>query len=188
MPSTRYIGNSKIEVGDYTYNDTSIAIYQWGEGASLTIGKYCSIGHSVTVFLGGDHRTDWATTYPFGHANRDVFGGEDIVGHPKTNGDVRIGNDVWLGADCKIMSGITIGDGAVIAGSAVVVKDVEPYSIVGGNPAKHLKYRFDPTVVDLLKELSWWNLPAETVKTIIHGLCAAPTEKSIRSLIAQVRA
>ena len=183
MPLIEHIGNSKVEIGDYTYGFNNLTVHQWGEGANLTLGKYCSIGHNVTIFLGGDHRTDWITTYPFGHTHREVFGGEDIVGHPATKGNIVIGNDVWLGADCKIMAGITIGDGAVIAGSAVVVKDVESYSIVGGNPAKHLKYRFDPEIIILLSELSWWNLPVETVKTITHNLCSKPTKESLQNLI-----
>jgi acetyltransferase-like isoleucine patch superfamily enzyme len=184
LASVKHIGNSRIEVGDYTYGFNGVTVHQWGEGASLTLGKYCSIGYNVTIFLGGDHRTDWITTYPFGHTHREVFG-EGIVGHPASKGNIVIGNDVWLGADCKIMAGITIGDGAVIAGSAVVVKDVEPYSIVGGNPGKHLKYRFEPNIVELLKELKWWDLPVETVKSITQDLCSAPTEELLKNLICK---
>ncbi len=81
------------------------------------------------------------------------------------------------------MSGVTIGDGAVIAGSAVVVKDVEPYSVVGGNPARLLKYRFSPDIIAQLMRLAWWNLPPETVKLITSELCSAPTPQLVQSLI-----
>ena len=152
---SRNVGESRVEIGDFTYGDNELKIRQWGEGASLTIGKYCSIGDGIEIFLGGDHRVDWITTYPFGHTNQAVFNNFAGVGHPQSKGNVVIGNDVWLGSSCKIMSGVSIGDGAVIGGSAVVVKDVAPYSIVGGNPAKLLKYRFDNNTITLLLKLRW---------------------------------
>lgn len=182
MPQYKTIGNSTIKVGDFTYGHDGLHIHQWGEGAALTIGKFCSIGHNVTIFLGGDHRTDWITTYPFGHVNAQYFG-NPVIGHPKTKGNITIGNDVWIGADSKIMSGVTIGDGAIIAGSAVVVKDVESYSIVGGNPAKFLKYRFDQLIITLLKELAWWDLPINSIKEIIKDLCSSPSEELLNTLI-----
>lgn len=187
MSFHRRIGNSDINVGDFSYGHEQLHIHQWGEGASLTVGKYCSFGHNITVFLGGDHRTDWITTYPFGHINRQIFGGEDIVGHPKSNGNIVIGNDVWVGADSKIMAGVTIGDGAVIAGSALVVKDVEPYSIVGGNPAKHIKYRFDDNILNLLKKLAWWDLTVNDVKNITKELCSTPTVETVQRLVNTYR-
>lgn len=84
--------------------------------------------------MGGNHRTDWLTTYPFGHIHKDIFTNFSGVGHPATKGSVVIGNDVWIGTNVTIMSGVSIGDGAVIANNSHVVKDVLPYSIVGGNP------------------------------------------------------
>jgi acetyltransferase-like isoleucine patch superfamily enzyme len=182
MTTHQRIGDSDIFVDSFTYGHELLNILQWNEGATLTIGKYCSIAHPVTIFLGGDHRTDWITTYPFGHIHGSQFG-DPMPGHPKTKGNVIIGNDVWIGADSKIMSGVTIGDGAVIAGSAVVVKDVEPYSVVGGNPAKLLKYRFSPDIIAQLRRLAWWNLPPETVKLITRELCTAPTPQLVQSLI-----
>jgi chloramphenicol O-acetyltransferase type B len=113
-------------------------------------------GAGATVLPGGNHRSDWVTTYPSNVLHR---GARHIEGHPATNGEVTIGNDVWLGGDCKIMSGVTIGDGAIVAANALVVKDVPAYGIVGGNPAKLIRKRFDEAQIAALLESAWWNWP-----------------------------
>ena len=137
--------------------------------------------------IGGNHRTDWITTYPFGHIHQHELGGYDIKGHPATNGDVNIGNDVWIGNFATIVSGVTIGDGAVIATNAHVVKDVSPYEIVGGNPAKSIKFRFDEEIRNLLLELKWWDLPVHQIVEINRILCSPPTAETIKDLIAKYR-
>ena len=118
----------KIGRGTYGYPE----IFSWNEGATLQIGAFCSIASGVKLFLGGEHRVDWVTTYPF---NVLWESGRHITGHPRTKGDVIIGNDVWIGTEAVILSGVRIGDGAVVAARAVVTKDMEPYAIYGGNPA-----------------------------------------------------
>lgn len=164
-----------------------LSIRQWGEGKSLRIGRFCSIADGTTIFLGGNHRLDWITTYPFGHIHSGMLGGKEIVGHPASNGDVTIGNDVWIGSGATVLSGVTVGDGAVIAARAVVTKDVEPYVIVGGNPAKMIGRRFDPEIVSLLAELRWWDLTAEAIQGIVAELCSAPTAEALRALIARIK-
>ena len=154
-----------VRVGDYTYGVP--AVLHWGEEARLEIGKFCSIANEVKIFLGGNHRTDWISTYPFNMIKLFSAEGSKIVGHPATKGDVIIGNDVWIGRGAIILSGITIGNGAVIAASSVVTKEVKPYEIVGGNPAKHIKYRFDEKSINFLNEMEWWNLPEEVIKELI---------------------
>ncbi len=134
----RHVGASKVSIGRFTYGDEGLLIRQWGEGARLQIGRFCSIANDVTILLGGNHRVDWITTYPFGHIHRRKLGGRGILGHPTTNGDIVIGDDVWIGSRATIMSGVTIGSGAVIATQSVVTKDIGPYVIVGGNPAKEI--------------------------------------------------
>jgi len=116
------IGKSPVSVGRFTYGHENIAVMQWGEGCPLDIGAFCSIADNVQIFLGGNHRTDWITTFPFGHIFQKDLGGENIQGHPATNGGVSIGNDVWIGRGATIMSGISIGNGAVIAANSTVVK------------------------------------------------------------------
>jgi acetyltransferase-like isoleucine patch superfamily enzyme len=133
-------------------------VHDWGEGAKLTIGKYCSIASGVHVFLGGNHRTDWITTYPF------PDWGIQIQDKSTTKGDVVIGNDVWVGMGSVIMSGVTIGDGAVVAAFSVVTKDVPPYAIVAGNPAIIKKRRFSDEKVKKLLKIKWWDWPEEKVR------------------------
>ncbi len=185
--SARMVGASRIDVGRHTYGHKQLTIREWGEGASLRIGAFCSIATDVTVFLGGDHRIDWITTFPFGHIHQDVFGPAPHPGHPATKGDVIIGADVWIGNGATILSGVNVGDGAVIAAGAHVVADVAPYAIVGGNPARLIKMRFDEDIVALLLELAWWTLPDATIKTIVPLLSAPPDAAMLRDLIARVR-
>jgi hypothetical protein len=111
------------QAGDFTYGVP--AVWRWGEPATLIIGKYCSLSIEIVIQLGGNHRPDFVTTYPFS-AIADWPEAADIEGHPASKGDVRIGNDVWIGMGALILSGVTIGDGAVIAARAVVSRDVPP--------------------------------------------------------------
>jgi acetyltransferase-like isoleucine patch superfamily enzyme len=133
----------RIIVGKETYGGLHIIDFTPPpppEDINLTIGNYCSIATGVVFLLGGEHKTNTVSTYPF-KVNRFL---EKQEGSSK--GSIVIGDDVWIGTNAIIGSGVNIGQGAVIAAGAVVVKNVEPYSIVGGNPAKIIKYRFDETV------------------------------------------
>lgn len=179
------IGASDIFVGRFTYGYERMTVREFGEGAGLSIGAFCSLATNVQFFLGGNHRIDWITTFPFGHIFQDELGVEKIAGHPATRGDIRVGNDVWIGSGATILSGITIGDGAVIAANATVSKDVAPYEIVGGNPAQHIRYRFEPEIVALLLRLRWWDLATEHVREIARELSEAPDTAKLERLIAQ---
>ena len=158
-----------VNVGEYTYGKPNI-LY-WDDKTKLTIGRFCSIARNVTFLLGGNHRVDWITTYPFSALNDEWIEAKDIHGHPSTNGNIKIGNDVWIGYDATILSGVTVGDGAVIGSKSVVTKDVEPYSIVGGNPAKIIKKRFKENQIQRLLELQWWNWSKDKIKKNINLLC-----------------
>ena len=187
-PRAGRVGNSDITIGRFTYGVENLSIRQWNEGASLKIGAFCSLASAITVFLGGNHRTDWITTFPFGHVFADELGGTQITGHPGTRGDVIVGDDVWIGHGATIMSGVTIGTGAVVAANAVVVKDVAPYDIVGGNPAKVVKKRFSDDIVALLLQLRWWDLPVADITRIAADLSQQPTPALLHELLAQYRA
>jgi acetyltransferase-like isoleucine patch superfamily enzyme len=167
-----YINKGILEVGEFTYGLPQIL--HWGENTKLRIGKFCSIADGVKIFLGGNHRTDWITTYPFsGLGFKDVWTEAcDIKGHPATKGNVVIGNDVWIGYEAAIMSGVTVGDGAVIAARAVVAKDVEPYSIFGGVPAKEIRKRFSSEEINKLLEIKWWDWPEEKLRKNLHIICS----------------
>ncbi len=181
------IGKSSIKVGRFTYGFENLSIRQWDEGATLKIGAFCSLASNINIFLGGNHRTDWVSTFPFGHIYQDELGGSGILGHPSTKGDVIIGNDVWIGFGVTIMSGIHIGDGAVIAANACVVKDVAPYNIVGGNPAKSVKQRFENDIIDILLRLRWWDLPLEDIKKITKILSSRPNKATLLELLSGYR-
>jgi len=137
----------------------------------LIIGKYCSIGSGAVFMMGGNqgHRYDWVSTFPFFYQANIFKQAKDS--YQKT-GDTIIGHDVWIGSEAMIMAGVTIGSGAIIAARAVVTKDVEPYAIVGGNPAEFIKYRFKNEKIETLLKLKWWDWSEEKVKEQMPMICA----------------
>ena len=147
----------------------------WGEGTTLTVGAFCSVAAGVKVFLGGEHRTDWVSTYPFTEFWPEATKG--ISGHPHSRGDVVIGHDVWIGTEAMIMSGVHIGDGAVIGARAVVTKDVPPYTIVAGNPARVVRLRFPPEIVERLQRVAWWNWDDERIARFLPLLLSGDVER-----------
>lgn len=158
-------------IGDYTYGVPSVLFPN--DKATLKIGKFCSIAKNVTIFLGGNHRPDWISTYPFFEIFDDLKPVKKTIGHPSTKGDVIIGNDVWIGRNATILSGVNIGNGAVVAAEAVVTKSIAPYEIWAGNPAKLIKRRFDDNIVSSLEALKWWDWETEKIKKNADLLCSA---------------
>ncbi|MFS1473815.1 CatB-related O-acetyltransferase [Vibrio lentus] len=130
----------------------------------LYIGDYVCIGAEVVILMGGNHthRVDWFSLYPFMDVIEDAYIGK---------GDTHIKDGVWLGMRAMIMPGVTIGEGAVVAANSVVTKDVEPYSIVGGSPAKVVKYRFDESVIDELISMKIYEWPAVKFESLRQYLC-----------------
>ena len=141
----------RYSVGRGTFGDPQVLC--WEDGTTLTVGAYCSIAYGVQIFLGGNHRMDLISTYPFAEMLKKT----NLPRGSVSKGDVVIGNDVWLGTKCTIMSGVTIGDGAVIGAHAVVSKSVPPYAVVVGNPAKVARTRFSESAIKTLLEIQWWN-------------------------------
>jgi len=146
-------------IGKWSYGKLKIVSHM--EGASLKIGSFCSFSTEIKIFLGGEHRIDWVTTYPF---NKLWESAKAFTGHPSTKGDVIIGNDVWVGHAAIILSGVTIGDGAVIGARAVVTKDVPAYGIVAGNPARLINKRFEEDIIQHLLKIAWWNWEDDKIK------------------------
>ena len=163
---------------NYSYGTPRFKQWSGGSNSSYTCGNFCSIASDVTIYLGGNHRTDWVTTYPFGHIHRHVFT-RRMPGHPATRGDVIVGNDVWIADNVTIMSGVRIGDGAVIACNSHDVRDVPPYSLVGGNPAKLIKYQFTQKQIEKLLTIKWWNWTEDKINENIHLLCNNDIDKFI---------
>lgn len=169
----RYVKLSgrKVRVGAFCYGFEDTTILSYDDSIEVSFGRYCSIASGLKIFTGGNHRPDWISTFPFGHLFSNYIKVKPVKGTPKTNGNIIIGNDVWIGRDVTIMSGITIGDGAIIAANSHIVKDVMPYSIVGGNPGKHIKYRFNNGIIEKLLKIQWWNYNVNQIEKIIPFLC-----------------
>ena len=166
-----------------TYSYGNPEIKHNNNDAYWNVGKFCSIAANVKIYLGGNHRTDWVTTYPFGHIHQNNFNLFNGNGHPSTKGDVIIGNDVWIGNNATIMSGVIIGDGAVIANGSHVVKNVEPYSITGGNPAKLIKYRFTPEQIEKLLKIKWWDWDDTKINEYTPLLCSNDIDAFIKAVL-----
>ncbi len=129
--------------------------------------------------MGGNHPTDRGTTYPF-RIMWNLEGAHD--GFPSSKGDITIGNDVWLGFRSTVVSGVTIGDGCIVAAGSLVTKDLPPYTICAGVPARPLRARFEPEVVDELLELRWWDLPDEVVRELVPVLSGDDVEALLVAL------
>jgi acetyltransferase-like isoleucine patch superfamily enzyme len=153
-----------------------LSVVRWSKNGKLKIGRFCSFAADTSILLGGEHRLDAVSTYPFG-----IFvGGVARDVHELTKGDVIIGNDVWVGNGAVILSGVTIGDGAVIGARSLVTRDVAPYSIVAGNPAKHIRMRFDEATVRSLLQIEWWNWSEEKIKAEAPHLASANMTEFMR--------
>jgi chloramphenicol O-acetyltransferase type B len=145
-------------VGRCTYGNPSVINY--GDKATLKVGAFCSIAIRVQILLGGNHRSDWVTTYPFPFFRPSA---KRHLEYHFSKGDIVIGNDVWIGHAATILSGVTIGHGAIVGACAVVTKDVPPYGIVAGNPARLIRKRFSEEDISTLLQIEWWQWPDETI-------------------------
>ena len=177
------VSGANIEIGDYTiYNDfvhdprdfeRSNVLYHYPvNGDRLKIGKFCSIACGAKfLFTSGNHSLRSLSTYTFPIFFEEWgLDAKDICGAWDNKGDIVIGNDVWIGYEALILSGVTVGDGAIIGSRAVVTKDVPPYTIVGGVPAKSIRRRFDGAVIERLEKLRWWDWDIETIRRSIPAI------------------
>ena len=165
------IKNPNIIVGDFTYfSDTDFekhVLHHYDfNGDKLIIGKFCQIASGVTFIMNGaNHQMNAASTYPF-----YIMGWRQTPPTPEDlplKGDTIIGNDVWIGQNATILSGVHIGDGAIIGLGSIVGHDVDPYTIVAGNPAKPIKKRFDNEMIELLLRLQWWDKDINEIQQLI---------------------
>jgi acetyltransferase-like isoleucine patch superfamily enzyme len=170
---------SMYSVGKFSYCVNRLNVLGGENQVPLKIGKFCSIAQGVTIVLGGGHRPDWVTTYPFSYIF-DEF--KNTQGLPATKGNVVIGNDVWIGINSLILSGVHIGDGAIIGACSVVTKDVEPYTIVAGNPAKVIRKRFDQETIDKLLRIKWWNWNIQKKKDKLSLLLSIELKNLLRRI------
>jgi virginiamycin A acetyltransferase len=191
FPQVGYLKNfvtqENVIVGDYTYYDDPEGPERFGKnilyhypfiGDKLIIGKFCAIAKDVKFIMNGaNHKISGFSSYPFslfGNGWEKVMPQKDDLPY---KGDTVIGNDVWIGYESIIMPGVKIGDGAIIGSKSVVTKDVPPYSIVGGNPAKLIRYRFEEDIIQELLKISWWNWSAEKITDNLHLIVGNDIEK-----------
>ena len=184
IPLDRQVTNPNILVGRYSYYSG----YYHGHGFDdcarylmttpgvdrLIIGAFCSIGSGAAFIMAGNqgHRNDWVSTFPFAMVpDAPEFATANSAFRPA--GDTVIGNDVWIGSEAIIMPGITVGHGAVIGTRALVTKDVEPFTIVGGNPAKPIRKRFADPEIAMLLQMAWWDWPLEQLTAAMPLLTSA---------------
>ena len=177
------VKNPNIIVGDYTFYSSEKECptqfethvthhYDW-VGDKLIIGKFCAIGEGIEFIMNGaNHRMCSITTYPF-----DILESGWELSKPDYpimpfKGDTVIGNDVWIGQNVTILPGIKIGDGAILGAGSLVTKDVEPYTIIGGNPAKAIRKRFTDERIEYLLDVKWWNWDIEKVSKNLNLLCS----------------
>jgi len=150
------VSRGVLLVGKHTYQWKSLYIdIYFGSEAKVIIGKYCSFSKNIRIITGGIHPTNWVSTFPF--RNQFNLPGKFKDGMPTSNGDIIIGNEVWIGTGVTILSGVKIGDGAVIATGAVVTRDIPDYAVVGGVPARVIKFRFTPEQISDLQKIKWWD-------------------------------
>jgi virginiamycin A acetyltransferase len=182
------ITNPNIIVGDYTYYDDFEDVHNFEKnvkyhfdfiGDKLIIGKFCMIASDVTFIMnGGNHLSDAITTYPFAIFGKDWSHAMEDKSYP-TKGDTIIGHDVWIGYGATIMPGVHIGNGAIIGSQSVVTKDVDPYTIVGGNPAQEIKKRFSSEKIIQLLDVAWWDWPIEKITENVQNLTSNNIEHII---------
>jgi acetyltransferase-like isoleucine patch superfamily enzyme len=166
-----------LEVGRFTYGIPRLLTFG-PDLPRVDIGAFCSIADGVAILLNGNHHPEWVSTYPF--RIQLQMPGMLADGQPASRGPVKIGSDVWFGREALILSGVTIGDGAVVGARAVVARDVAPYSIVVGNPARHVRYRFAEDVVEALVRLRWWDWPESKILESIPSLSDANVREFLR--------
>lgn len=184
IPLTEQVTNPNIKVGRYSYYSGYYHGHSFDDCArylmpdrddvdKLIIGSFCSIGTGVSFVMAGNqgHRHDWITSFPFFFMDEEPAFANAINAYQPA-GNTVIGNDVWIGAEAMIMPGIKVGDGAVIGSRALVAKNVEPYTIVGGNPAKVIKQRFSDDEIEKLLDMKWWDWSQEQLKGAMPLLCS----------------
>lgn len=177
------VTDPSITVGDYTmYNDyvhdprdfeKNNVLYHYPVNHDrLVIGKFCSIACGAKfIFNSANHTLSSLSSYPFPIFFEEWgLNGKDVASAWDNKGDIVIGNDVWIGYEAVLMPGVTVGDGAIIGARAVVTKDVPPYTIVGGVPAREIRKRFDEETIAKLLQLKWWDWPAEKIAANLHSI------------------
>jgi len=165
----------QFSIGTGSYGNIKVKTFR--DDDNLEIGNYCSFADEVHILLSGEHRSDWVTTFPFSAIDENFH---HFEGHPKTKGPVIIGHDVWVGYRATILSGVTIRSGAIVGAGSLVTRDMPPYGIVAGNPAKLIGFRFSEEVRKSLMEIEWWNWTESKVSGAMPLLLDTKVDEFVR--------
>ena len=172
---------SNLSIGKYSYIVNHAILDHNHRGNKVIVGNYCSISETCIFLLDHDHNIDTVSTFPFnGHSAGNLRTPGPIA---PSKGNIEIKNDVWIGWNVTIMGGVTIHDGAVITANSTVTKDVPPYSVHGGAPAKHIKYRFPIEIIDELRRIKWWDWEEDVMKEMMPYI----NSKDIKGFIDKCR-
>jgi acetyltransferase-like isoleucine patch superfamily enzyme len=180
---TRQVRRGHIVVGIGTYGTPNLYDYTSRNKPSLTIGNYCSIAGEVTILVEGNHRAEFVTTFPIAEI---LVKSDSKISTNLDDGPVSIGHDVWIGFGATIV-GCSIGNGAVVAAGSVVVRDVRPFAIVGGVPAREIRRRFPDDVCEALEKIAWWELDKNEVITLAPSLLREPNVIELAERVAQLK-
>lgn len=197
-PIKEQITNPNIVAGEYSYYSGYYHKHSFDECARylmpdrddvdrLIIGKFCSIGSGASFIMAGNqgHNSNWISTFPFFYQDNELFiNAKDAF---VKAGDTKVGNDIWIGSEAMIMPGVNIGHGAIIGSRTLVTKDVEPYTVVGGNPAKIIKKRFSDEHIQLLLQIKWWDWQEKHLKKAVELLCNEDINELYSYFIENVR-
>jgi acetyltransferase-like isoleucine patch superfamily enzyme len=172
----KMLSDGTLKIGNRTYGIPKIYNYK-GSEANIIIGNFTSIAPEVTLITGGIHPIKSVSQFPFRSTYK--LDGAYFDGNPYTKGDINIGSDVWIGTDVTILSGVKIGDGAIIYNKSLINRDIPPYAIAAGIPAKVIGYRFEDNIIDKLLVIKWWNWKEELIVESVAEL----TSENINAFI-----
>lgn len=170
-----------VEIGRHTYGLTKESFFVPHKNVPVRIGSFCSVGPGVLFICAAEHRVDTATTFPIQFVDGKIRNAPGTVG----KGPITVGHDVWFGARCIVLSGVTIGNGAVIGAGSIVTRDIPPYAIAVGNPARVIRYRFSPEIIERLQSSQWWNWSDDLIRERVELLTTVDAESFVNALDAK---
>ena len=167
-----------VEIGRHTYGLIKESFFVPHKNVPVQIGSFCSVGPGVLFICAAEHRVDTATTFPIQFVNGKIRNAPGTVG----KGPITVGHDVWIGARATILGGVTIGNGAVIGAGSIVTRDIPPYAIAVGNPARVIRYRFAPEIIERMQALQWWNWSDDLIRDRVELLTATGVDRFLSAV------
>ncbi|MGY2991553.1 MULTISPECIES: CatB-related O-acetyltransferase [Mesorhizobium] len=167
-----------VEIGRHTYGLVKNSFWGSHEKSPIRIGSFCSVGPGVLFLGAAEHRVDTVTSYPLRIVDGKIRNGAEAF----SKGPTTVGHDVWFGARCIILGGVTIGNGAVLGAGSIISRDIPPYAVAVGNPARVIRYRFTPDIIERLQSSQWWNWSDDLIRERLAILTAMDAEHFLDAL------